>query len=214
MGNTELGSSENLYGESGFEIQGLWQLENGYSIARVNRYPEDLYLAQFNEHLLQGYPVLPWRAQLSDEQRSKMERLQSRIKERVRLNLALMHEGKMVGWSYGWQDSVHTGDFYMAGSLVLPDHRRRGFYSTIVRKLLELSQQEGFSAIRSRHICTNNAVLIAKLKLGFTINGFEQDEVMGTLVRVIYHHDPLRRKAALFRAGKIGESEVLTRLST
>jgi GNAT superfamily N-acetyltransferase len=142
-----------------------------------------------------------------------MEQLQSRIKERARINLALLHQGKMVGWSYGWQESVHAGDFYMAGSLVLPEHRRQGFYSALVRKLLDLSQQEGFSAVRSRHICTNNAVLIAKLKLGFTINGFEQDEIMGTLVRVIYHHDPLRRKAVLFRAGKVGESEVLAHLS-
>ncbi len=82
-----------------------------------------------------------------------------------------------------------------------------------MKKVLELTSAEGFSAVRSRHVCTNNAVLIAKLKLGFMINGFEQDETMGTLVRTIFHHNELRRRSAYFRAGKIGDSGVLESLS-
>ena len=131
----------------------------------------------------------------------------------MQIKLALLHDGLLVGWSYGWQDSVHAGDFYMAGSLVLPAHRKLGLYSALVRKILELSLAEGFSAVRSRHSCVNNSVLIAKLKLGFIIHGFEQDEVMGTLVKMIFHHNELRKKSALFRAGKVGEREILEQLT-
>ena len=190
-----------------------WKIDERYSIASVSELPKSLYLEQFRNHLLQGYPVLPWRSSLNEDENTKFEKLKERVKDRFQLKLALLDSGKMIGWSYGWQDSVHVGDFYMAGSLVLPDYRLNGLYSKLVQKILEITRKEGFGAVRSRHICINNAVLIAKLKLGFFINGFEQDETMGTLVRMIYLHNELRRKAAVFRAGKVSEQDVLTLLT-
>jgi hypothetical protein len=191
----------------------FWPIYDSYSIARVDQIPEDEYLRLFKEHMLQGYPVLPWRSSLDENQKQNHSRLKALVKDKFELRLVLKHRKQMIGWTHGWQDSVHASDYYMGSSLVLPEHRRRGLYGQLIQKTLEITEAEGFSAVRSRHICTNNAVLIAKLKIGFTINGFEQDDTMGSLVRMIYHHNDLRRKATLFRAGKIDEVEVLKKLS-
>ena len=129
-----------------------WDLESDYSIARVEKLPEAQYLEQFNSHLLQGYPVLPWQASLSHEQKQRYDSLKIGLSQRFQLKLALLHSGQMIGWSYGWHDSVHSGDFYMAGSLVLPEHRGRKLYSRLVQKILEVTKEEGFTAVRSRHI--------------------------------------------------------------
>lgn len=190
-----------------------WSLGNRYKIARVDKFAEPQYMELFNKHMLIGHPILPWRSNLSLDQQEKQKQLKELLRDRFTLKLALLESDELVGWSYGWQDSVHDGDFYMASSLVLPDHRKNGLYTALVEKILELTAEHGFSAVRSRHICTNNPVLIAKLKIGFSIHGFEQDETMGTLVRMIFHHNELRKKAADFRAGKYSEQEIFNLLS-
>lgn len=194
------------------ETQQKWDIAPGYRIASVAKIPEEEYLKQFNEHLLQGYPVLPWRSQLCTSQQRSCSQLKKRIRGRYELRLVLLYQDEVVGWTYGWQDGVHTDDFYMAASLVLPEHRRQGLYRALVKRVLEVTYSVGFGAVRSRHIYTNNPVLIAKLKLGFFINGFEQDETVGTVVRTIYYHNDFRKKGLRYRSGKVGEKEVLDSL--
>ncbi len=195
------------------EILEQWPVRDEIKIAKVEKLPEKEYLEQINKHLLETYPSLPWRDQLDEQRKGQLKELKQRVKDRYEIRLALLDGNKMIGWSYGWQDSVHHGDFYMAASLVLPEYRHQGLYSTLVKKILEETKKEGFSALRSRHVMTNSPVIIAKLKLGFTINGFEQDETMGTLIRMIYHHDEVRKNATEFRAGNIHHRDVLEQLT-
>lgn len=190
-----------------------WSISDEIKIAKVDKLPEKEYLEQINKHLLETYPSLPWKNELGDERKEQLKELKERIKDRYEIRLALLKGDEMIGWSYGWQDSVHHGDYYMAASLVLPEFRYQGLYSALVNKILEETRKEGFSAIRSRHVMTNTPVIIAKLKLGFTINGFEQDETMGTLIRMIYHNDEMRRNATEFRAGNIHHRSILEQLS-
>jgi len=192
------------------EIIDNWQLDNGFTLAWVKKLPDEQYLKQFNQHLLQGFTVLPWKTSLSDEDKAKHERLQSLLKDRFQIKLALLSEDSMIGWSYGWQ--INNTDFNVGGSLVLPEYRFKGLYSAMMKRMLEITKAEGFSAVHSKHISTNNPILIAKLKLGFMINGFELDEVMGTLIKMVYHHNEIRRKAAFFRAGKMSEDMLLNNL--
>lgn len=186
-----------------------WDLPNHFFLARVDRFSDSETKEMIDRHVLHEYPTLYWREAFSSDQKEKHERINGLMKDAYRLRLGVFSGERLVGMSFGWQHSVYSGDFYMAASLVLPEFRNQGLYSAMVSKVLELTKAEGFSAVRSRHICTNNAVLIAKLKLGFTIHGFEQDEIMGSLVNAIYFHDEIRKKAMYFRAGKLSEAESL-----
>lgn len=195
------------------EILEQWPVREEIKIAKVVKLPEKEYLEQINKHLLETYPPLPWRDQLEERRKGQLKELNQRVKNRYEIRLALLNGNEMIGWSYGWQDTVQHGDFYMAASLVLPEYRHQNLYSALVKKILEETKKEGFSAIRSRHVMTNNPIIIAKLKLGFTINGFEQDETMGTLIRMIYYHDKVRKNAAEFRAGNIHHRDILDQLA-
>lgn len=186
-----------------------WELGNSISVAEVNRLPNDLYTKQLQEHLLTDYPMLPWRESLGGGDVEKVRSLSENIKGKYFLRLALLKKDELIGWSVGWQDSIDDATFYMAASLVLPAFRQNGYYSQLVGYALERTKERGFQSVSSRHVMTNNPVLIAKMKLGFMVSGFEVTPVHGALIRLAYHHSELRRAAARFRAGSIGETEVL-----
>lgn len=186
-----------------------WELDSSVSVAEVNRFPDDLYTKQLKKYLLTDYPMLPWRENLTDGEVEKVRSLSDNLKGKYFLRLALLKEDELIGWSIGWQDSVDEATFYMAASLVLPAFRQKKYYSRLVGCALERTKDRGFQSVSSRHVMTNNPVLIAKMKLGFIVSGFEVTSVHGALIRLTYHHSEPRRAAARFRAGAIGETEVL-----
>jgi GNAT superfamily N-acetyltransferase len=101
----------------------------------------------------------------------------------------------LVGWSYGWME---RGDvFYVANSGVVPSHRRRGIYSSLLAAMREHALAQGAVAVRSQHSVMNNPVLIAKLRAGFHVTGLSQHARMGSLVELTLHlYEP---RQALFR---------------
>ena len=72
-----------------------------------------------------------------------------------------------------------------------------------MKALLAHAASQGYSNVRSRHTATNTAVIIAKLKLGFQISGFEYSEVYGPLVQLNYLVGEARRKLYEARAAPI-----------
>ena len=86
----------------------------------------------------------------------------------------------------------------MINSGVVPELRRRGIYSNLVAATIAHAESHGFVSIISRHVPSNNAVIIPKLRLGFLISGFEYSEVYGPLVRLTYLCGQKRRQ--LYRA--------------
>ena len=76
--------------------------------------------------------------------------------------------------------------------------RRRGVYSQLVRRVIDHATSHGYTSVTSRHVASNVAVIIAKLRLGFQISGFEYSEVYGPLVGLTYLVADARRD--LYRA--------------
>lgn len=65
------------------------------------------------------------------------------------------------------------------------------------------AEAQGYSSVRSRHAAANAAVIIAKLRLGFQVSGFEYSEVHGPLVQLTYLVSEARRKLYEARASPI-----------
>ena len=89
----------------------------------------------------------------------------------------------------------------MMNSVVFPDYRRRGHYTRLVQATIVEAKLAGFQVVTSNHVCTNNAVIIPKLKLDFKITGFEMSDEFGVIVKLTHFLNPTRSKAIEFRSG-------------
>jgi len=84
---------------------------------------------------------------------------------------------------------------------VHPDFRRRGIYRHILRGTISYSAALGFDRVVSDHAPGNNAILIAKLSVGFRITGMEVDPGVGTSIVVSYFHNADHLAAYEYRCG-------------
>ena len=116
-----------------------------------------------------------------------------------RIYLGVFHKNKFVGWSWGFQYTSTT--FYMCNSAVLPAHRRKGIYTYLMNEVVKGASDQGFMSIFSRHIITNNDILILKLKMGFKITNFELSERFGNLGHLTYFPQKIRSDILDFRSG-------------
>ncbi len=148
---------------------------------------------------------------LNEEEKGKVKTLQARLGSPLQLRLGLFHNGAFVGWCAGHQESSEA--FYMRNSAVFPEHRRRGLYSALLTETLRRLSGLGFQRIYSRHSASNNAVIIPKLKAGFTITALEVTDSFGVLVHLTYLPHPLRRKMMEYRVGDVKpDDEIRTHL--
>ena len=188
-----------------------WPLLGELSIVQVDKIPEDAFQALLKKNLLDSHPIVPWQKDLTEHLKEKHKALKLAVEGRFNLRLLLMQGESIVGLSTGWQDAAHT-EFHMGLSVIEAAYRNKGLYSKMLDLVLSITREKGFSAVKSRHINTNNPILIAKLKKGFVINSFELDETMGPLLGMVYYHDDTRRRAANFRSGDIREKSIMKML--
>lgn len=106
-----------------------------------------------------------------------------------------------IGWSLGFQENSTT--FYMCNSAVLPEHRRKGLYSSLVSRCVDILSDKGFQLVYSRHCATNNDVIIPKLKAGFIISKMEIDDKFGVLIHLHFYTNNDRRKIMDYRSGQL-----------
>lgn len=118
--------------------------------------------------------------------------------------------GEFVGWS--WGELKDTSTFYMVNSAVLPDHRRKGIYSALIDRCVDVLSTERFQIIFSRHCVTNNAVIIPKLKAGFIIAAMEIDDKYGVLVHLRFYTNKDRRKVMDYRSGQSKPNEKIKQI--
>lgn len=116
------------------------------------------------------------------------------------LRIAAFLDDALVGWTCARAEGA---SLHMVNSGVAPAARRQGVYSHLVRMVLEHAVAQGHVSVLSRHAANNNAVIIAKLKLGFFVAGFEYSEVYGPLVRLTHLLGGLRRNLHQARSGPI-----------
>lgn len=96
--------------------------------------------------------------------------------------LRFVRDGEEVGCYVGFQESF--GRYYMAISILHRELRGRGLYKAMLGRVVAAVRDAGFAEIYSRHRVDNNAVLVPKLKAGFTIAAFEITPRYGTLVHL------------------------------
>lgn len=121
------------------------------------------------------------------------------------LRLAAFRGEELVGWSYSQLGMGRT--LHMVNSGVAVSERRIGIYSRLVLQTIEHAKSEGHVSIISRHAAGNNAVIIAKLKLGFVVSGFEYSEVYGPVVRLTHLVHEKRRELYNLRSRPIRRAE-------
>ena len=136
---------------------------------------------------------------LSDEEKMAQNNLEKRMGDLFCLRLGVFHLDKQIGWSFGVQKDREK--FYMVNSAIFSEHRKKGLYTALLTRAVEVVTKEGFQLITSSHIATNSAVIVAKLKAGFIITGFELSDILGLMVNLTYYTNPTRRKIMDFRCG-------------
>ena len=164
-----------------------------------------LYDANFDQFFTNRGQEFHYAAGLSEKAISKISSLQANMGCPARINLAMYCHDELVGWSWGFQESAWN--FYMCNSAIKPQHRRKGLYTRLMQEMMRRAEAMGFQAIYGRHVATNNAVIIPKLKAGFVITAMEVSDRFGILVHLTYYPDPIRRKMLDYRVGFIKPDE-------
>jgi GNAT superfamily N-acetyltransferase len=144
---------------------------------------------------------------LTDDDKAKLNELSGLIKNRYSLRIFILKGDEIIGWHVGRQTDEEL--YYMTNTGIFKEYQGKGIYTAFLPKILEILQQKGFQKIRSKHLASNNPVLIPKLKAGFNITGFEIDERFGVLVLLSYIFNDKRRKAYEFRTGALKPDEDL-----
>lgn len=148
---------------------------------------------------------------LSQEELDSADRLRKNMGDPFKLRLLAYDENQnILGWSWGFQES--TTVFYMCNSAVLPQYRKQGVYTALMKKCLEILKNEGFQMAYSRHTATNNAVIIPKLKAGFIISKMEIEDKFGVVIHLHYYFNKLRRKIMDYRAGQLSPDEEIKKI--
>lgn len=138
---------------------------------------------------------------LSEEERLQVKILHKNLSQLIRFNLCVFKGDEFCGWFTG--DQYNNETFYMRNSAILPDHRRKGLYTALMYEVLERVEKMGFQIVLSRHITTNNSIIIPKLKAGFVITSLEVSDRFGTLVHLSYFFNEKRRRVMQFRSGDL-----------
>lgn len=138
---------------------------------------------------------------LSEEERLQVKILHKNLSQLIRFNLCVFKGDEFCGWFTG--DQYNNETFYMRNSAILPDHRRKGLYTALMYEVLERVEKMGFQIVLSRHVTTNNSIIIPKLKAGFVITSLEVSDRFGTLVHLSYFFNEKRRRVMQFRSGDL-----------
>lgn len=132
---------------------------------------------------------------------ARHDALRESLPKPERLRIGAFDGDELVSYTTGWFEV--GGRSYIGSSAVHAAYRGRGIYARLMRELEAAVRERGGLVISSQHVATNNAVLIAKLRLGYVIVGTEYVDQMGLLVRLMLHLDPARQALFAERTGML-----------
>lgn len=168
----------------------------------IREITEDEYqsLVKCNQPKIFAQPRFMQTSTLTGDALDKATKLrESYLKNCKQVQLGAFLNGQFAGWHYGLQDGPTS--YYMMNSAVLPEYRRRKIYERILEATLDITREYGFLTLTSRHHPTNNAVIIPKLKRGFSISGSELTDAFGLVIKLSYFHQALAQKVFSYRSG-------------
>jgi ribosomal protein S18 acetylase RimI-like enzyme len=165
----------------------------------VDQFPEPAFSA-LTEEAFSDYEASELLSDVASEEAAARSGTPNATDEGA-LRIGAFRGDVLVGWTLARPEGA--SHLYMINSGVTPAERRQGIYSELVRLVLEHAKSRGYVAVLSRHAANNNAVIVAKLKLGFFVSGFEYSEVYGPLVRLTFLVKELRRTLYRSRSSPI-----------
>ena len=127
------------------------------------------------------------------EERQAMADLDAVFGAELEHRLLLRAGDEVIGAYWGQQQA--WARYYMVSSVVHPAWQGRGLYRALLARVMATAAASGFREIYSRHRADNNAVLVPKLKAGFTIGAFEIVPRWGLLVHLRYYPSEAVRMA-------------------
>jgi ribosomal protein S18 acetylase RimI-like enzyme len=176
-----------------------WELENGYHLKVLQRFEEPLFKEWVKDFYYKEMGGVEIDQFLNEEELASKLILEERLSGPFRIRIGVFFEDKLVGWSFGWQESDSI--FFMANAGILPEHRRKGLYTQLISKVIEIAKSKGFQVVSSKHVAVNNAVIIPKLKAGFVVTGMELNDRYGTMVVLSHYMNESRKHLLNVRAG-------------
>lgn len=172
----------------------------GYRLERTNR---ERYWEVHEAEMRQHFPpevFFDTTRLRTDAQIAGQERLAETMDDGRLTDFTLVYSGDALAAQFCGEQKTERR-YRMWHSHVHPSFRRRGLYGQIVRSTVRYTGELGFDTVGSEHAPGNTAILIAKLKVGFRISGFDVTPEVGTSVHLTYFHNPDLLAAYEFRCG-------------
>lgn len=134
---------------------------------------------------------------LTKKEQALTAAIQIRMKDADHIFLGAFVNNQIVGWLYGY--GATPSCFYISNALIFPKFRKRGYYSALLDKALQIAKKLGYETVTNHQYPTDSAFVAKKLDAGFYITGCEVNDVFGTMLRMTYFISPKRHKAFLGR---------------
>ena len=181
----------------------VWKLSDGYEIREMSKEDFQPHYGPLVKKIFgQGTQTFQAGRTITRRDQPKVDKLKANLGEPHVLRLGVFHKTKFVGYHTGLQTDGGSA-YYMQNSAIVKKHRRKGLYSALLDRTIQIVDSMGYQAIYSRHHMTNNAVLIPKLKRDFKITSFELSDRYGSLVHLTRYKSKTRNKILDYRAGLI-----------
>lgn len=142
-------------------------------------------------------PAFDLRLAMTEDERAAAAALDATWASPMAHRILLRAGDEVIGAYWGMQDTWQR--YYMVYSVIARAWQGRGLYRALLTRVMAAATAAGFREIYSRHRADNNAILVPKLKAGFTIAALEMAPRFGLLVHLRYYPSEGLRQVAEHR---------------